>query len=82
MDELEQHLQNFAAGDDLYLHLYLGCHKQGDSHVFRVWAPHAQQVWLVGDFNNWEKTLPMVKTATAFGKPQLLMPDQDSFTSS
>lgn len=76
MDELEQHLQNFAAGDDLYLHLYLGCHKQGDSHVFRVWAPHAQQVWLVGDFNNWEKTLPMAKnsygvweTATADARP-------------
>lgn len=37
---------------------------------------HAHQIWLVGDFNNWEKALPMVKnsygvwkTATADARP-------------
>lgn len=24
--------------------------------AFRVWAPHAQQVFVMGDFNNWSKT--------------------------
>ena len=23
---------------------------------FRVWAPHADQVWVTGDFNDWSKT--------------------------
>ena len=23
---------------------------------FRVWAPHADQVWVMGDFNDWSKT--------------------------
>ena len=59
MDEIEQYLQNFAAGNEFYLQNYLGCHASGNGYVFRVWAPKAQQVWLVGDFNNWEKDLPM-----------------------
>ncbi|CDR81432.1 1,4-alpha-glucan branching protein GlgB [Lactobacillus delbrueckii] len=63
MDELDQHLQNFAAGNELYLQNYLGCHAAGNGYAFRVWAPKAQQVWLVGDFNNWEKNLPMQQNA-------------------
>ncbi|MCG4650944.1 1,4-alpha-glucan branching enzyme, partial [Bifidobacterium longum] len=35
---------------------------EGEGFAFRVWAPHAQQVWLVGDFNQWdEHSLPMQK---------------------
>src|SRR5690554_367565 len=31
---------------------------------FALWAPHAQQVWVVGDFNNWDgKDHPMEKWA-------------------
>lgn len=29
-------------------------HENGTS--FRVWSPHAQQVFVMGDFNNWSKT--------------------------
>ena len=63
MDELDQHLQNFVNGNELHLQDYLGCHADGNGYTFRVWAPHAQQVWLVGDFNNWDKSLPMSKDA-------------------
>jgi 1,4-alpha-glucan branching enzyme len=35
---------------------YLGCHPQGDGHVFRVWAPGAKAVALVGDHNGWDAT--------------------------
>jgi 1,4-alpha-glucan branching enzyme len=27
---------------------------KGDTFIFRVWAPHAKEVYLAGDFNNWE----------------------------
>ena len=33
---------------------YFGAHPQGEGYVFRVYAPHAQQVALAGDFNGWD----------------------------
>lgn len=45
---------------------YLGCHRErregADGFVFRVWAPNAQAVHVVGDFNFWNpEDLPMAK---------------------
>lgn len=41
---------------------YLGVHRLSDSFVFRVWAPHANEVLLCGDFTDWtKKPLPMQK---------------------
>lgn len=45
---------------------YLGCHQEYQdgvySLIFRVYAPHAEKVSVVGDFNNWdEKMYPMTK---------------------
>ncbi len=34
---------------------YLGAHLSGEDAVFRVWAPNAQRVSLVGDFNGWDE---------------------------
>lgn len=36
-------------------HLYYGVHRDRDMIVFREWAPNATGIWLVGDFNSWEK---------------------------
>lgn len=42
----------------------LGCHREGAGYVFRVWAPFAAEVSLVGDFNGWEVSAdPMCRTA-------------------
>lgn len=38
---------------------YYGYHKKGDEFSFRVWAPRADQVFLVGDFCNWKNGIPM-----------------------
>ena len=35
---------------------YFGCHTVGDKTVFRVWAPNAKQISVVGDFNSWDDT--------------------------
>jgi len=36
-------------------HNYFGLHRQEDgSWVFREWAPHATEIYLIGDFSHWE----------------------------
>ena len=43
-------LEDFASGYD-----YFGLHKTARGWVFREWAPNATEIYLVGDFNNWEE---------------------------
>ncbi len=45
-----QSLSDFATG-----YLYFGLHKVSEGWVFREWAPNATAIYLIGDFNNWEK---------------------------
>ncbi|MHC5268004.1 1,4-alpha-glucan branching protein GlgB [Enterococcus sp. LJL98] len=51
----------FLTGENFYAQHFLGVHQQAGQYLFRVWAPQAQQVWLVGDFNEWDDSLPMTK---------------------
>jgi 1,4-alpha-glucan branching enzyme len=57
---------SFETGENFNSHDYLGCHAENrngkDGFVFRVWAPQAQKIWLVGDFNDWKQTLPLTRT--------------------
>ena len=43
-------LTDFANG-----HLYFGFHRTEDGWVFREWLPGADEVFLFGDFNEWDK---------------------------
>ena len=43
-------LSDFATG-----HLYFGLHKLPKGWVFREWAPNATDIYLIGDFNNWQE---------------------------
>lgn len=43
-------LSEFASG-----HLYFGLHKTSRSWIFREWAPNATAIFMVGDFNGWQK---------------------------
>lgn len=55
-------LREFHATATARAHDLLGCHPEGDGYVFRVWAPAAEAVSVVGDFNFWnEQDLPMQK---------------------
>ena len=47
----KQTLSQFASG-----HLYFGLHKLAKGWVFREWAPNATDIYLIGDFNNWQET--------------------------
>ena len=50
-------LQAFGRGESIRAYNYLGCHRQCrngvQGYVFRVWAPKAQRVSVVGDFTFW-----------------------------
>ena len=65
-DKLRAQLDAYHAGASTDAYAFLGCHPENrdgtDGFVFRVWAPHAQQVHVVGDFNFWNRSdLPMQK---------------------
>lgn len=64
MQKLAAFLKRFHSGLAADAYEYLGCHthEDGEGYVFRVWAPHAQSVCVVGDFNFWNtEDLPMRK---------------------
>ncbi len=49
----------FHQGTNYRAYEYLGVHKEGNNVFFRVWAPNADAVFLVGDFNGWQDSSPM-----------------------
>ncbi len=58
----------FNEGKCYQAYRYFGCHAveraQTNGHIFRVWAPHAKSVSVVGDFNEWQYgAAPMEKIA-------------------
>lgn len=46
----------FYTGTEFEAYKYLGAHVEGDSVVFRVFAPQAQRITVTGDFNDWQET--------------------------
>ncbi|MBR2619201.1 MAG: 1,4-alpha-glucan-branching enzyme, partial [Paludibacteraceae bacterium] len=46
----KQKLADFASG-----YLYFGLHKTNDGWIFREWAPNATEIFLIGDFNQWQR---------------------------
>ncbi|MBQ1751811.1 MAG: alpha amylase C-terminal domain-containing protein, partial [Paludibacteraceae bacterium] len=55
-------LSDFASG-----YLYFGMHKLADSWVIREWAPNATDIYVIGDFNNWNLTEEYKLTKIANG---------------
>lgn len=43
----------FHQGTNFYSYRFLGAHYQEETTVFRLWAPHAKAISVIGDFNNW-----------------------------
>ena len=67
MDEkIRNMVEAFHRGDLIRAYELLGCHKETrdgvEGYVFRVWAPNAHYVAVVGDFNFWNAgDLPMYR---------------------
>ena len=48
----------FHQGNNMKAYEYMGCHKvAGEKNLFsfRVWAPHAKSVSVIGEFNGWDE---------------------------
>ncbi|MCR4842393.1 MAG: 1,4-alpha-glucan branching protein GlgB [Eubacterium sp.] len=55
MDEFREALSRFHIGENYEAYKIFGSHRNPDGTItFRVWAPHAMGVNLVGDFNGWD----------------------------
>ncbi len=52
--------QKFYAGEEFNAYAYLGAHPLNKGFIFRVYAPAAVKVSLIGDFSDWEE-IPMQK---------------------
>ncbi|MCH5321756.1 MAG: 1,4-alpha-glucan branching protein GlgB [Eubacterium sp.] len=60
--EYEFPLYLFHSGKNYKAYEFFGCHKiKDDRFVFRVWAPHAVGVSVVGDFNGWNENENVMK---------------------
>lgn len=60
-------LSDFANGAE-----YFGFHRTSDGWVYREWAPAADEMYLTGDFNGWNKTShPMEKKENGVFEIQL-----------
>ena len=54
---LQESIASFHSGENIRAYRLLGCHAEtrdgAEGFVFRVWAPKAQRISVVGDFNFW-----------------------------
>ena len=51
---------NFYTGKEFEAYQYLGAHIANGGVTFRTFAPSAEKISVIGDFNNWQET-PMNK---------------------
>ena len=70
-----QTLSDFANG-----HLYFGFHKTEDGWYYREWAPAAEEIYLTGDFNGWNRRSHRLEKLPN-GVFQLFLPGQDALWS-
>jgi 1,4-alpha-glucan branching enzyme len=76
MGEVDLHL--FAEGNHLQLYEKFGAHLRNiggvDGVYFAVWAPNAQRVSVVGDFNGWDGRVNPMRRLLGSGVWELFLP--------
>ena len=56
-----QYADIFNEGMEYRAYRYFGCHIVDGGYAFRVWAPSAEKVFVVGSFNDWSESFPMIR---------------------
>lgn len=64
-----------------YFGAHIETHYRQKGVMFRVWAPNAEAVSLVGDFNNWDKTANMMERHPDTGFWEIFIPGLKQFDS-
>lgn len=76
MDARDQFSVDGSLSDGLNNHLYYGLHRTDDGGwVFREWAPHANRIYLIGEFNNWKRTSAYALSPTGSGNWEIKLPE-------
>ena len=76
MDARDQFSIDGSLSEGLNNHLYYGLHRTDDGGwVFREWAPHANRIYLIGEFNNWKRTSAYALSPTGSGNWEIKLPE-------
>ncbi|GAB1475399.1 1,4-alpha-glucan branching protein GlgB [Bacillota bacterium] len=81
--ELQMPIYLFHQGTAKRAYEFLGAHpckvEGQDGYVFRLWAPEAKNVFLTGEFNNWDPVKTPMKKITEQGIWELFYPHLKQF---
>jgi len=74
--ELEKRLTRgrMSLADFANAHEYYGLHRKKDGWVFREYAPHAEKIFLVGDFSDWKEEPRFALSPAGNGAWELELP--------
>ncbi len=71
----QQVFRDFHHGETRTAYQIMGCHRAvTGGFVFRVWAPHAQSVRVIGDFNGWNRIADSMVRMTEGGIWEITLP--------
>ena len=73
--KLSDELYLFNEGRNFQAYRLLGAHPDQAGTTFRVWAPNAAQVSVIGDFNAWQGAAHGMHELGASGIWELLVPE-------
>ncbi len=74
--EEDQYLFNFGTNYELYKHIGAqpGMYSQIEGTIFRVWAPSATRVSILGNFNSWDGRIHPMRSLGGSGIWELFLP--------
>ena len=83
--ELEMPVYLFHQGTAAKAYELMGAHQSAQNgevgYIFRVWAPKAGSIAVMGDFNHWNSTEYLMERITPQGIWQIFIPGIDEYTS-
>jgi 1,4-alpha-glucan branching enzyme len=76
LSEEDRFLFNFGTNYELYEHIgaHPGMYSQIHGTIFRVWAPAASRVSVIGDFNSWDGRVNPMRSLGTSGIWELFLP--------
>ena len=75
----EQSIFLFHQGTNYLSYQLLGSHFEGDGVTFRVWAPNAEKISVVGSFNGWDRYRHQMQKINNEGIWEINIPNVNEF---